>query len=433
VLLATQITRRGSARRIDAASAPVCQRLAAIVQPVGLGTLRWRPKANPGLEHLCRSGQMAGQGGASTMTIEPVAPEQRTADALVGRLFEASLGMMDVLTVYMGDRLGLYRALRDGGAATPRDLAQRAGIDPRYAREWLEQQAASGFLDVANPAAAPDERSFELPEAFAEALLNPESPYSITPLGRSMVACASVVPQLLEAYRTGGGVDWSAYGADMIEAQGDFNRPWLVNVFGSEILPAIPAIHDRLAGNPSARVADVACGVGWAAISIARAYPTVVVDGFDLDPSSIAIANANARRAGVQDRVTFAVRDAADPAAAALYDLVVIIEAVHDLSRPVEVLAAVRRMLRPGGSALIADEKTEDAFSAPAGEFERMYYGFSVLTCLPAAMTDRPTAATGTVMRASTLHEYTTDAGFGGFERLDEPELDALRLYRLTP
>lgn len=158
---------------------------------------------------------------------------------------------MDVLSVYLGDHLGLYRALRDGGPATPRALAERAAIDERYAREWLEQQAATGLLDVADADADPDDRSFSLPAAFAAPLLDRDSPYSIAPLARSIVACAKVVPQLLEAYRTGGGVDWSAYGPDMIEAQGDFNRPWLVNSFGTEILPAIPAIHDRLVGSAS--------------------------------------------------------------------------------------------------------------------------------------------------------------------------------------
>jgi 2-polyprenyl-3-methyl-5-hydroxy-6-metoxy-1,4-benzoquinol methylase len=368
------------------------------------------------------------------MTTETVAADgAKTPEALVGRLFEATLGMMDVITVYLGDRLGLYRALRDGGAATAAELAKRAGIDERYAREWLEQQAATEILEVDDVAAPSERRRYTLPDAHVEPLLNPDSPYSIAPLARSVVACAKVVPQLMEAFRTGGGVDWSAYGSDMIEAQGDFNRPWLVNSFGGEILPAIPGIHERLSADPPARVADVACGVGWAAISIARAYPNVTVDGFDLDESSIKFARENAERAGVADRVTFAARDAAEPAAAGQYDLAVVIEAIHDLSRPVEVLGAIRRMLRPGGTALIADERTEDQFTAPASEVERMYYGFSVLTCLPAAMTERPTAATGTVMRADTLRGYATEAGFGGFERLDEPALDMLRFYRLTP
>jgi 2-polyprenyl-3-methyl-5-hydroxy-6-metoxy-1,4-benzoquinol methylase len=360
------------------------------------------------------------------------APE-RSEDALVGRLFEASIGMFEVMSVYVGDRLGLYRALRDGGPATVTELATRAGIDERYAREWLEQQAVADLLDVDDGAAPADRRRYALPDAYAAALLDLDSPASIAPIARSVVACAKVLPQLLDAFRTGGGVDWAEYGPDMIEAQGDFNRPWLRGSFGSEILPAIPAVHERLVADPPARVADVACGVGWAAIAIAAAYPTVHVDGFDLDPSSIELARANAAAAGVADRVTFAVRDAADPAAVGQYDVAVVIEAIHDLSRPVEVLAAIRTMLKPGGIALIADERTEDRFTAPGNETERIYYGYSLFTCLPAAMTERPTAATGTVMRADTLRAYADAAGFGGFERLDEPALDMLRFYRLTP
>ncbi len=357
---------------------------------------------------------------------------EKTADALVGRLFEASSGMLDVMSVYLGDRLGLYRALHEGGPATADDLAARGRIDQRYAREWLEQQAATGILEVDDVAAAAEERRYRLPDAHVEPLLNLDSPYSIAPLARSLVACAKVMPQLMEAYRTGGGVAWSDYGPDMIEAQGDFNRPWLVGSFGTELLPAIPDIHERLVADPPARVADVACGVGWAAIAIARAYPSVRVDGFDLDESSIALARQNARDAGVSDRVTFQTRDVAE-AEAGQYDLAVIIEAVHDMTQPVDVLSSVRRMLRPDGVALIADEKTEDAFTAPAGASERLYYGFSIFTCLPAAMTERPTAATGTLMRADMMRRLGSEAGFQRVERLDEPELDMLRFYRLTP
>lgn len=367
------------------------------------------------------------------MTAETAtAPAAKTADALVGRLFEASIGMFDVMSVYLGDRLGLYRALHEGGPATAGELAASGRIDVRYAREWLEQQAATGILEVDDVAASAEARRYSLPVAYVDPLLNPDSPYSIAPLGRSVVACAKVLPQLIEAYRTGGGVAWSDYGVDMIEAQGDFNRPWLVGSFGTELLPAIPAIHDRLVGDPPARVADVACGVGWAAIAIARAYPKVRVDGFDLDESSIELARRHANEAGLGDRVTFQARDIA-VAEAGQYDLAVVIEAVHDMSRPVEVLSSIRRMLRPDGVALIADEKTEDVFTAPAGEAERLWYGFSIFTCLPAAMTERPTAATGTVMRADTMRRLGSEAGFGSVERLDEPELDTLRFYRLTP
>jgi 2-polyprenyl-3-methyl-5-hydroxy-6-metoxy-1,4-benzoquinol methylase len=368
------------------------------------------------------------------MTHETSSPQmtEDSRDALVGRLFDDGVAALDLVSVYLGDRLGLYRALARDGAATASELARRAGIHPRYSREWLEQQAATGFLEVDDATAEPDRRRYRLSEAHADVLIDPNSPYSMTPLARSVIAATSVLPQLLEAYRTGGGVPWSDYGADMIEAQGDFNRPWLLRSLGTEYLPAIPQVHERLQADPPARVADVACGLGWASIAIARAYPSVHVDGFDLDQSSIDGARRNAEEAGLTDRVRFEARDAGDPAATGQYDLALIVEALHDVSRPVEVLTAMRQMLAPGGVTIVADEKTADVFTAPADSVERLFYGFSITCCLPAAMTDEPSAATGTVMRADTLRRYATDAGFRKIEVLDLAH-DALRFYLLTP
>jgi len=365
------------------------------------------------------------------MTIEEGAATEKTADELVGRVFEATLGMMDMLSIYLGDRLGLYRALRDGGPATAGDLAARAGIDPRYALEWLEQQAVTGILEVDDASTEADHRRFSLPKAYVAPLLDLDNP-SVVSLARSAVAYAGVMPQLTEAFRTGGGVAWADYGNDMLEAQGDFNRPWLMGSFGAEMLPAITGIAERLAADPPARVADVACGVGWAGIAVARAYPRVRVDGFDIDESSVAIANKHARDAGVSDRVTFHVRDVAEAEPAA-YDLAVIIESVHDMTQPAAVLASVRRLLRPDGVLLVADEKTADVFTAPGDELERFFYGFSILTCLPAAMTERPTAAIGTAIRADTMARLGSEAGFRGVESLDEPATETLRFYRMTP
>ena len=365
------------------------------------------------------------------MTTEQETPTEKTADELVGRVFEATLGVMDILSIYLGDRLGLYGALRDAGSATAAELGARAGVDGRYALEWLEQQAVTGILEVDDVAAPADERRFNIPAAYEDALLDMENP-SVVPLARSAVAFANVAPQLLEAFRSGGGVPWADYGTDMIEAQGDFNRPWLMSSFGTEMLPAIPGIADRLAADPPARVADVACGVGWAGIAIAQAYPSVIVDGFDIDESSIDLANQNARDAGVDDRVTFRAIDVAqaDPGA---YDLAVIIEAVHDMSQPAAVLASVRRMLKPDGALLVADEKAADAFTAPGDEVERFFYGFSITTCLPAVMDDRPSAAIGTVIRADTMAGLGAEAGFSAVERIDDPTPETLRFYRMTP
>ena len=356
----------------------------------------------------------------------------RSADALIGRLFEASIGFMEVASVYVGDRLGLYRSLRDAGPATAGELAHRTGIAARYAREWLEQQAVADLLDVDDPGASPDERRYAFPAAYADVLLDPDHPMSMAPLCRSMVAIGKTIAPLMDAFQSGAGVDWATFGPDMIEAQGDFNRPWLRGSFAQEVLPAIPAVQDQLV-RPGVRVADVACGVGWAGIAIAAGYAGATVDGFDLDPSSVALAAANAREAGVADRVTFAVRDAADPAAAGQYDVAVVIEAIHDLARPVDVLRAIHGMLKPDGILLVADEATEHGFTAPGSETERIFYGYSLFTCLPAAMNDPETAGTGTAMRPSTLRGYAEAAGFHGFETLDEPTAGLLRFYLLTP
>ncbi len=354
----------------------------------------------------------------------------RQRDELVQRLFSAGLGMAELLTVYLGDTLGLYRALERTGSMTAPELAKETGIFERYATEWLEQQAAAGILVVDDVSAEADERLYLLPPGHIEPLLDLDSPYSIAPFCKSFAAIAGAMPDLVAAFRSGGAVPWSAYGRDMIEAQGDFNRPWLVGSLGTEYLPAIPDVHERLMSEAGARVADVACGVGWAAISLARAYPNVTVDGFDLDELSIDIASRNAREAGVADRVHFEAKDAADPALVSRYDLAMVVEAIHDLSQPVAVLSAIREMLKPGGTLIVADERTEDSFTAPASETERLFYTYSVLCCLPSAMDDHTSAATGTVMRKTTFETYAKEAGFDGVSVLPI-EHDFLRFYRL--
>jgi ubiquinone/menaquinone biosynthesis C-methylase UbiE len=165
---------------------------------------------------------------------------------------------------------------------------------------------------------------------------------------------------------------------------------------------------------------------------MATAYPRIVVDAFDLDAESIAAARRNARDMGVADRVTFSVSDASDPATAARYDLVSIFEPLHDMARPVDALRTARRALRDGGSVLVADERVNDEFTAPAPVSERHAYGWSVISCLPGAMGDRLSAATGAVMRPSTLRRYTTAAGFRQMEVLGI-DTGPFQFYRLIP
>ncbi len=361
-----------------------------------------------------------------------MATTEHSTEALVERVFAAGLGMGEILTIHLGVRLGFYRALRDRGPLSAPELSEQTTTFERYTREWLEQQAAAGILTVDDVSASADRRRYALPDGHATPLLDPDSPSSIEPFARSFVALAAAMPAVEDAFRTGNAVPWSAYGRVMTEAQGDFNRPWLLGSLGTAYLPSIPDLHDRLSSGPG-KVADVACGVGWAGIALAQAYPSVTVDGFDLDELSIDLARINAHEAGVGDRVTFHTGDAAAAGHQGEYDLAIVVESIHDMAQPVDVLASIRSMLRPGGALIVADERVEDSFTAPAGEVERVFYAYSVLCCLPSGMEDHTAAGTGTVMRRSTFEDYARRAGFDEVQVLPI-EHDFLRFYRLdTP
>jgi 2-polyprenyl-3-methyl-5-hydroxy-6-metoxy-1,4-benzoquinol methylase len=325
--------------------------------------------------------------------------------------------------------LGLYRALAEGGPATSSELAGRTGTVERYVREWLEHHAASGLLAVEDPAADPLQRRYRLPPAHVPVLADPDHVNYEAYRGVEAVRAARPLPQLVEAFRSGGApppLPWEP------EGRAEFNRALFVNLLGREWLPAIPEVDRRLRGEPPARVADVACGTGWSSIAMALAYRRITVDGFDLDPDVVAAATHNAREAGVAERVRFSVVDAADPDLPGRYDLVTIYEALHDMSRPVEALRAARTMLAEGGSVVVADERVEDEFAAPASERDRCAYGWSVVACLPSAMGDPETAATGAVMRPATLGRYARAAGFRELELLPV-KAEPWRFYRLLP
>jgi SAM-dependent methyltransferase len=363
------------------------------------------------------------------MTATVMSEERR--DALVERLFAATIGAMDLCSVYLGDRLGLYRALAEGDAMTPPQLAAAAGIHERYAREWLEQQAATGILDAIDDASGGSTR-FRLPDGHAEALLDEDSLNYVAPFGKALLGVLRPIDALLQAYRSGDGVPYGDYGADMHEGQAAFTRPMFVNLLVQKWLPGVPDVHERLQADPPARVADLACGGGISSIAIAKGYPKVRVDGIDLDAPSIELANRNLVGSGVEDRVSFHVRDAADAKLRGGYELVTIFEALHDMSYPVDVLRAARDLLADAGCVIVGDERTADTFGAPADDLERLYYGFSVLHCLPVGMIGDDAAGTGTVMRASTVEEYARDAGFSRFE-VAPIENDFWRFYVLRP
>jgi SAM-dependent methyltransferase len=356
-----------------------------------------------------------------------------TGDALIERVVASTIGLFDLAGLYLGERLGLYRALRDAGGLTSDELAISAGVDERYAREWLEQQAVTGLLVVDDESASAKDRRYLLPAAYAESLVDADSPSYIAPLARQALGMLRPLPQLVGAFRTGRGVPYPEYGEDTREGIAALNRAMFINELGSSWFPAIADVHGRLDSPPGACVADLGCGTGWSSIAIARAYPHAYVDGIDSDEASIAAARANAEAEGLQDRVRFFVRDAGESGLDGVYDVVTIFEALHDMARPVEALENARRLLAEGGTTIVADERVAEEFVAPGDDLERLMYGYSVVHCLAVCRADHEhSAATGTVMRPATLQEYGRAAGFTRVETLPIDN-DFWRFYRLDP
>ncbi|WP_148573119.1 class I SAM-dependent methyltransferase [Nocardioides caldifontis] len=355
-------------------------------------------------------------------------PDAENADAFAERLFSSALGAMELLSVYLGDHLGWYDALAADGPLTSAGLARRAGTDERYTREWLEQQASFGILTT-DPSLPPEERTFALPEGAREVLTDRSSLAFLGPIGRLVVAPARRMPELLEAYRTGGGVSWDQLGDDARTAQADINRPWFEHRL-ADALASAPGLHEVLS-RPGARIAEVGFGGGWASIALARAYPQARVDGYEVDGPSVEMARRNAAEAGVDDRVSFHLVDGADIAERDTFDAAFAFECVHDMAQPVSVLDALRRAVKADGAVVVMDEAVGERFSAPGDDLERFMYGCSILVCLPDGRSHSPSEATGTVMRPGILEGYARRAGFDRVEVLPIEEFSFFRFYRL--
>jgi SAM-dependent methyltransferase len=355
-----------------------------------------------------------------------------TPDTLAEYIGQAVLGGLETLCIAIGDHLGFYAALQAIGPATPAQLAAHAGTNERYTREWLEQQAMATILHCENPEAEPEARRFSLPDGYAAVLIEPENLSGMAPLAQSFAGVAAPFSQLLAAFHTGAGVPYADYGEHMHIGQARSNRPYFTHLLAQEWIAAMPDIAARLQSEPPARIADIGVGQGWSSIAIAQAFPNAHVDGLDLDPASIAAAQDNAAAAGLtEDRVSFHLRDAGDPALAGQYDLALAIECIHDMPRPVEVLQAMRQLVGPDGTVLIVDERVQDAFTPNGDPGERMMYAFSVLHCLPVGMVEQPSAGTGTVMRRDIFRGYAEAAGYAAIVELPI-EHPTFRFYRLS-
>jgi len=309
---------------------------------------------------------------------------------------------------YIGDRLGLFKVLADTGPVTVEELARRTRLSPRYLREWLNAMTAAEYLEY-QPASA----TYVLPPDHAAALADETSPYFVGGFLEMIVPTVSQAPKVLEAFRDGRGVPQSAYPPEMFEAIERSTAPWYRHKLVREWLPAMPQVQAKLAAGGSAL--DVGCGSGLAAITLAQAFPKAEVSGYDNHPGSIERARANARAAGVGDRVRFEVADATRMARQ--FDFITTFDVVHDSVDPAGLLRSIRAALAPEGTYLMLEMNCAPDVSGNVNFLGKLLYSVSTLYCMTTSLAQGG-AGIGALMGEPKARELAAEAGFCRFRKL---------------
>ncbi|MBV8430894.1 MAG: class I SAM-dependent methyltransferase [Solirubrobacterales bacterium] len=343
---------------------------------------------------------------------EPVAVD---GDKLMEFVFNAvgEVGAtLNTALVVMGDKLGLYRALAGAGALTPEELAQRTGTAERYVREWLNAQAAGGYVHY-----DPDSGRYSLPPEQTVALTDTDSPAYLP--GFFQIALGSVLdsPRITEVARTGQGLGWHEHVHDVHEGCERFFRPGYNAHLVAEWLPALDGVVEKL--EQGATVGDVGCGHGASTILMAQSFPNSTFAGSDYHEGSIETARERARDAGVADRIRF---DTA-PAAAyngGQYDLVTMFDCLHDMGDPVGAARHVRSTLKPDGTWMIVEPAAGDRVEDNLNPVGRAYYAFSTLLCTPASLSQEVGLALGAQAGEARIRDVVQAGGFTRFRRVAE-------------
>jgi SAM-dependent methyltransferase len=343
----------------------------------------------------------------STLTLDP-----ERLDALLGRAVVEFGATVNAALVVIGDRLGLFRALAEAEGLTPSELAERTGTAERYVREWLNAQAASGYVDY--DAAT---RRYALTPEQAAILADESGPAFVGGGFQVALGAAAGIERIQDAFLTGAGMGWHEHDHEVFEGCERFFQPsYRANLVDAWI-PALEGVHEKL--EAGGRVADVGCGHGASSILIAEGYPSAQVIGFDYHDESIAQARRRAEAAGVSDRVRFEVA-AADVFPGAGYDLVASFDCLHDMGNPVAVARHVREALAEDGTWMIVDPYAGDRVEDNLNPVGRAYYAFSTMLCTPNSLSQGGDPALGAQAGEARLREVVTAAGFTRFRRAAE-------------
>ncbi|MEA2640212.1 MAG: hypothetical protein QOF51_1606 [Chloroflexota bacterium] len=338
--------------------------------------------------------------------------------AFIGQVVTDMGATLGAALVVIGDRLGLYRAMAEGGPATSDELATRTGTAERYVREWLINQAAGGY--VAYDAAA---GRYYLPPEQAAALADETSPFAVGAL-QIVTAMVKAEERILENFRTGEGMLWGEHHPMLFEGTERFFRPGYNANLVNNWIPALDGVHERLVRG--AAVADVGCGHGASCVILAQAYPNSHIYGFDNHEPSIVRAREAAAKAGVADRVTFEVANAQNYAAPISgFDLIAYFDCLHDMGDPIGACRHAYESLTPDGTVLIVEPMAGDHPEENFNPVGRVYAGASTLCCTPNALASGGHAL-GTVATEAALRDVVTSGGFTHFRRATETPVNRI-------
>lgn len=311
--------------------------------------------------------------------------------------------------ILMGDRLGLYKAMADSQPVTSQQLADRTNLHERYVREWLNANAASGYISY-----DPSTKAYVLPPEQALALAVEDSPVFLPGAFQILSACYHDAPKIEAAFRTGEGVGWHEHHHDLFHGTERFFRPNYNANLISGWIPSLDGVREKLARG--AKVADVGCGLGASTILMAQAYPNSHFYGFDYHGGSIDLARQSAERAGVADRIHFEIA-AAKSFPGEDYDLVAFFDCLHDMGDPAGAARHVRQALNPEGTWMIVEPYAEDSPEANHNPIGRIFYSASTMLCVPASMAQEVGAALGAQAGEKNIRNVVTSGGFTRFRR----------------
>ncbi len=311
---------------------------------------------------------------------------------------------------YIGDRLGIFKAMAAAGAVTVEDLARRTGLQERYLREWLGSMVAAQYINY-----DPKSATYTLPPEHVAPLADEDSPVFLASMFAGLLPHLIVAPKVAEAFRTGGGVAQSEYPQELFAAMERMTAPMYKHYLVQQWLPALPEVVSKLRGGGAAL--DVGCGSGLAAIKIAEAFPQARVFGFDRHVGSIERARANARAAGLgENRIRFDVADCTQ-LPHSTFDFITTFEVVHDAVDPQALVASIRNALRPGGTYMMAEVNASARVEDNISPMGRMLYSASTLYCMTTSLAEGG-AGLGAAMGEVKARELAANAGFGHFRRL---------------